>query len=75
MPTSKPDQLNEPEVWYPLRVMVCEQCWLVQTEDFAAADELFDAEYAYFSGISAGWVAHTRQYAGAMIDRFQLGAE
>lgn len=71
----KQHQLNEPEIWYPLRVMVCEHCWLVQTEDFTAADELFDAEYAYFSGISDSWVAHTRHYAGAMIDRFQLGAD
>lgn len=69
----KPHQLNEPEVWYPLRVMVCERCWLVQTEDFAAAHELFDAEYAYFSGISAGWIAHTENYAEAVIKRFQLG--
>jgi len=71
----KPQQLNEPETWYPLRVMVCEQCWLVQTEDFAAAEELFDADYAYFSGISSGWVAHTRHYAETMIERFQLGLE
>ena len=38
--------LHAPERWYPLRVLVCERCWLVQTEDFAAADALFDADHA-----------------------------
>ena len=38
--------LHAPERWYPLRVLVCENCWLVQTEDFAEAHDLFDAEYA-----------------------------
>ena len=38
--------LHHPEIWYPLRVFVCEHCWLVQTEDFAHADQLFSSEYA-----------------------------
>ena len=67
------EQLNAPEIWYPLRVMVCDHCWLVQTEDFAAAEQLFDADYAYFSGFSSSWVAHTEQYAQAMIKRLKLG--
>ena len=40
--------LRAPEKWFPLRVLVCEGCWLVQTEDFAQAHELFNAEYAYW---------------------------
>ena len=44
--------LHAPEKWFPLRVLVCEECWLVQTEDFTQANELFDADYAYFSGFS-----------------------
>ena len=40
----RPDQLNAPERWYPLRVLVCTSCWLAQTEDFAQADQLFDAD-------------------------------
>ena len=50
--------LNTPEKWFPLRVLVCENCWLVQTEDFAQADELFDEEYAYFSSFSTSWLQH-----------------
>jgi SAM-dependent methyltransferase len=67
--------LHAPERWYPLRVLVCETCWLVQTEDFAAADELFTREYAYFSGFSATWVAHVEAYVAAMVDRFALGPQ
>lgn len=66
------EKLSGPEKWYPLRVLVCEKCWLVQTEDFAQADELFDEEYAYFSSISTSWLAHASLYVRNMIDRFQL---
>ncbi|MDO9384693.1 MAG: class I SAM-dependent methyltransferase [Hyphomicrobiaceae bacterium] len=65
-------QLSAPEKWFPLRVLVCEGCWLVQTEDFAGADELFSADYAYFSGFSTSWLEHSRRYVGTMIERFGL---
>lgn len=67
--------LMAPEKWFPLRVSVCDKCWLVQTEDFAQADELFDAEYAYFSGFSTSWLAHSERYVAEMAARFALGAE
>jgi SAM-dependent methyltransferase len=63
-----------PEKWFPLSVRVCQECWLVQTEDFAQASELFDAEYAYFSGYSSSWLAHCEQYVSEMIDRLGLNA-
>jgi SAM-dependent methyltransferase len=69
-----PSDLNKPEVWLPLRVDVCESCWLVQTEDVADAESLFHAEYAYFSGISRTWHRHCEAYAEAMIERFRLNA-
>jgi perosamine synthetase len=69
------DDLKKPEKWFPLRVLVCENCWLVQTEDFAQADELFDANYAYFSSYSTSWMKHAENYVSEMIQRFQLGAE
>lgn len=65
--------LHAPERWYPLRVLVCENCWLVQTEDFAAADALFDAEYAYFSSFSSSWLAHAQAYVQEMAQRLSLG--
>ena len=69
----RPDQLNAPERWYPLRVLVCTRCWLAQTEDFAQADELFAADYAYFSSFSSTWLAHAEAYVAAMTQRLGLG--
>lgn len=65
--------LHSPEKWFPLRVLVCEECWLVQTEDFAQAEELFDADYAYFSGFSSSWLEHSESYVTDMVARFDLG--
>ena len=65
---------HAPEKWFPLRVLVCEHCWLVQTEDFAQAHELFNAEYAYFSSFSSSWLAHAEHYVSDMVARFGLDA-
>lgn len=64
--------LKAPEKWFPLNVLVCETCWLVQTEDFAGAEELFDDEYAYFSSFSSSWLTHAKAYVDAMVERFEL---
>ena len=66
------EQLEEPELTFPLKVLVCEQCWLVQTKDFARADELFDANYAYFSSTSKSWLDHAHQFVEMAIERFEL---
>ena len=66
--------LNAPEVWYPLKVLACTNCWLVQTEDHAGREALFDAEYAYFSSFSTSWLAHAQAYVQAMVSRFKLDA-
>ncbi len=67
--------LHAPEKWFPLQVLVCEHCWLVQTEDFSQAHELFNAEYAYFSGFSRSWLAHCERYVTDMVARFALNTE
>jgi len=64
--------LRVPEKWFPLRVLVCTECWLVQTEDYAGIEELFDAEYAYFSSFSTTWLQHAERYVDEMIERFEL---
>ncbi len=66
--------LSTPEKHYPLRVLVCNECWLVQTEDYANANELFSADYAYFSSFSSSWLAHAEHYVESMIARFALTA-
>jgi hypothetical protein len=67
-------QLNAPETWYPLRVVVCDRCWLVQTEDYAHHAQLFSADYAYFSSYSTSWLEHARNYVASVVERFNLGA-
>ena len=64
--------LRAPELWYPLRLLVCERCWLVQTEDHAGRDALFSDDYAYFSSFSSSWLAHADAYVQAMRSRFGL---
>jgi C-methyltransferase C-terminal domain/Putative zinc binding domain/Methyltransferase domain len=68
------EDLAKPEVYFPLRLYVCDQCWLVQTEDFAAADELFRSDYAYFSSISRSWLKHAAEYSRAITQRLGLNA-
>jgi len=70
-----PKNLKDPELWLPLRVMVCDLCCLVQTEDFSAAENLFTAEYAYFSSFSRTWLDHARSYVTTMVDRFSLDSK
>lgn len=69
------ESLHAAERWFPLRVLVCESCWLVQTDDFAQAGDLFDADYAYFSGFSTSWLAHIKRYVTEMVQRFELNNE
>jgi SAM-dependent methyltransferase len=66
------DDLARPEKYYPLNIKVCDRCWLVQTKDYAAAGELFKADYAYFSSTSTDWLAHAERYVQAMIDKLGL---
>jgi SAM-dependent methyltransferase len=64
--------LMQPEKYYPLKIKVCDQCWLVQTEDYALADELFSPDYAYFSSTSTGWLAHAALYVEKITRQLQL---
>jgi SAM-dependent methyltransferase len=69
------EDLNRPEMHFPLRVKVCQNCWLVQTEDYASADDLFRADYAYFSSTSSSWLEHAAEYAEMITARLGLGPE
>lgn len=66
------EMLRQPEKAYPLKVWVCDHCWLVQTEDFNNVDEVFTNDYAYFSSTSTTWLAHAKRFAIASIHRFAL---
>ena len=64
--------LRRPEKWFPLRVLVCETCWLVQAESYSRAAELFNDEYAYFSSFSDAWLEHSKRYVESVTSRFRL---
>ena len=64
--------LNTPELYFPLRIKVCNNCWLVQTDDYTDAKNLFTNEYAYFSSISSSWLTHAKDYASKIIDALKL---
>ena len=66
--------LKRPERWFPLRILVCSECWLVQTEDYAGAEEIFTDDYAYFSSYSKTWLDHCERYVANMHERFRLGS-
>jgi hypothetical protein len=69
------DLLDAPETTHPLRAFVCEQCWLVQTEDFAAATDLFAQDYAYFSSTSTTWCDHAKAYVSMIVERLGLSRD
>ena len=64
--------LQKPELTFPLRLRVCGHCWLVQTEDYASADSIFRADYAYFSSTSKSWLAHAAAYADTITTKLGL---
>ena len=66
------EQLTQPETKFPLKLYVCDRCWLVQTEDVTAADKLFTNDYAYFSSVSQGWLSHAERYCHQITQRLQL---
>jgi len=67
-----PRDLQRPELYFPLKLYVCDHCWLVQTQDFARADELFTEDYAYFSSVSQSWLQHAAQYCRMIQKRLGL---
>ena len=69
------NDLKAPEPHFPLKLLVCDKCWLVQTEDYAKADELFDNDYAYFSSISKSWLDHSLAYFELVKERFSLNGD
>jgi len=64
------EQLNEPEVFYPLKLFVCENCFLVQLEEYKSSKEIFDEKYAYFSSYSTSWLEHCQCYVDMITNRF-----
>ena len=66
------DDLKSYEITYPLRLFVCNNCWLVQTEDFVKETTFFNEDYAYFSSTSVTWVEHAEKYSKMIINKLKL---
>lgn len=66
------EQLAQPEVFYPLKLFVCENCWLVQIDEYKKASDIFDQEYVYFSSYSKSWLAHAKNYVDYIVERFNF---
>jgi len=67
-------QLNEPEVYYPLRLFVSERSFLVQVDEYKRHDEIFSNNYVYFSSYSSTWLQHSKTYVEMMTARFGYDA-
>ncbi|MGI8583195.1 MAG: methyltransferase domain-containing protein [Chitinophagaceae bacterium] len=66
------EQLNEPEIFYPLKVFICDKCFLVQVDEYKKSDAIFSNDYVYFSSFSTSWLAHAKDYTEKMTGRFGL---
>jgi C-methyltransferase C-terminal domain/Putative zinc binding domain/Methyltransferase domain len=67
-------RINAMEAFYPLRVYVCERCFLVQLQEYVTPEDIF-TEYAYFSSYSDSWLAHCRDYVDMISDRLKLSSD
>ena len=70
----KREQLNEPEIFYPLKVYTCHTCFLVQIDEYKKSNAIFNDDYVYFSSYSTSWLRHAKEYAEMMIDRFKFSS-
>jgi len=69
-----PEKANDMEAFYPLHVMVCDNCYLVQIDEYVTPEEIF-TEYAYFSSFSPAWLRHAKEYTEMIIKRLQLNED
>jgi SAM-dependent methyltransferase len=69
------EELTQPEKVFPLKLFVCHNCWLVQTEDYSKRHELFTKEYAYFSSVSSSWLDHAYCYTQKITDELKLNKD
>lgn len=69
------EDLSKPEMFFPLKVFVCHECWLIQTVDYVDARTVFPDSYVYFSSTSKSWLEHAREYVDMIVGRLELDGE
>jgi len=67
------EALGRAEASFPLKVLACPDCGLVQIDELQRHDTLFSDDYVYFSSYSATWLAHARAYVEQVLQRLGLG--
>ncbi len=67
------DALAAPDPAVPLEGGFCETCTLVQLTHELPAEEIFDADYPYFSSYSDYLVKHSEKHVIELIDQRRLG--
>jgi SAM-dependent methyltransferase len=67
-------RVNGMEAFYPLKVYVCEHCFLVQLQEYVTPEDIF-TEYAYFSSYSDAWLAHCSDYVDMISERLGLSED
>ncbi|WP_338667162.1 class I SAM-dependent methyltransferase [Pseudodesulfovibrio methanolicus] len=68
----KQSQLDDPETYFPLKLYVCSECFLVQVDEYKNSQEIFSDDYVYFSSFSSSWVEHARRYVDMAEERLGL---
>jgi hypothetical protein len=69
------EDLNKPEVYYPLRILLCNKCYLVQIDEFAKHNDIFNCKYLYFSSFSTSWLTHASEYVEMMMSEYNIGPD
>lgn len=69
------EQLNEPETFYPLKIYTCDNCFLVQVDEYKKSDTIFSNDYVYFSSYSASWLTHCKSYVDLMQQKFAFNSK
>lgn len=68
------EQLDEPEAYFPLKIFICEKCFLVQIDEYKKSNEIFSDEYVYFSSYSKSWLEHSKRYCDLMIEKYGVNS-
>jgi SAM-dependent methyltransferase len=68
----KKEELEIPEVFYPLKLLVCNSCYLVQVDEYKKSSEIFSSDYVYFSSYSKSWLEHSERYSKMITERFSI---
>ena len=66
------EELIKPEIYFPLKLVVCKNCWLIQTIDYSKPEEIFRKDYAYHSSTSTSWLKHAKDYTELIIKKLKL---